>query len=333
MSVTIKDIAKEIGVSYSTVSRALSGNLGPSSKVRDKILAAAEEMGYTPNQNAVNLKLCKSYTIGLYFSNIGNLSSPFILHDIVKSVYSSIDNNYNVVVKGIDKHKANSLSSAKYDGIVVLSQRTEDDAFIEEAISKNIPVVVFNRAVYHQVANILTDEAKGMKKAMEYLLNMGHRKIGIIEGLPNLASTRTRHRGWKDAFYEHNLDPKQVPIVTGDYRLVSGYNAGKELAKEDITAILAFSDEMAIGAMRALEEENYNIPNDISIIGFDNISLLNDSVFPLTTIERNMGHLAALATETLMDLIADSNKSVGKVYVENKLIIRKTVKDINSISI
>lgn len=329
MSVTIKDIAKEVGVSYSTVSRALSGELGAASKTRDKILETAEKLGYTPNQNAVNLKLAKSYTIGLYFSNIGNMSSPFILHDIVKSVYNSIDNAYNVVVKGIDRHKTNSLSSAKYDGLLILSQKPEDDEFIEEAVVKKIPVVVFNRSVYHDVANLLTDEAKGEMEAMEYLIQNGHRKIGIIEGVPSLASTRARHRGWKQAFLNYNLDINSVPVVTGDYRIMSGYHAGRELLKHDLTAILSFSDEMAFGASKAIEEAGLRIPRDISIVGFDNISWLCNTVFPLTTVERNMGAIAVKATELLFELIEDRNKSIGKVYMDTKLIIRNTVKDIS----
>ncbi|MDF2588778.1 MAG: LacI family transcriptional regulator [Anaerocolumna sp.] len=328
MTVTIKDIAKEVGVSYSTVSRVLNGNLGINSKHSNKILDAAKRLGYTPNLNAVNLKLAKSHTIGLYFSNISNMSSPFILHDIVKSVYNAIDNSYNVVVKGIDRHKPNTLSSAKYDGILILSQKPEDDEFIEEAITKGIPVVVFNRAVYHNVTNILTDEAKGEQDAMEYLIQNGHTKIGIIEGIPTLASTRARHRGWRQAFENHHLKPESVPIVTGDYRIMSGYQAGKILLKEDITAILSFNDEMAFGAANAIQEAGLKIPDDISIIGFDNVSWMCDTIFPLTTIERNMGELAKKATEMLFKLIDNKENEIGKIYLDNKLIIRKSVKNI-----
>ncbi|BCJ95125.1 LacI family transcriptional regulator [Anaerocolumna cellulosilytica] len=329
MTVTIKDIAKEVGVSYSTVSRALSGSLRTNPQTRERILEAAQRLGYTPNQNAVNLKLAKSYTIGLYFSNISNMSSPFILHDIVKSVYSSIDNSYNVVVKGIDRHEPGSLSTARYDGILILSQKPEDDEFIEEAIAKGIPVVVFNRAVYHTVANILTDEVKGEEEAMEYLLQKGHRKIGIIEGIPNLASTRARHRGWREAFAKYELDTADVPIVTGDYRIMSGYYGGIKLLNQDITAILSFNDEMAFGAARAIEEAGLHIPEDISIVGFDNISWLGDTVFPLTTVERNMGMLAGKATEILFDIIEERKESVGRIYLDTKLIIRNSVKTIH----
>lgn len=329
MPVTIKDIAKEVGVSYSTVSRALNGSLGENSSAKQKVIEAAKRLGYTPNQNAVNLKLAKSHTIGLYFSNISDMSSPFILHDIVKSVYSAIDNSYNVVVKGIDRHEPNTLSLAKYEGILILSQKPEDDEFIEEVINKGIPVVVFNRSVYHKVPNILTDEEQGEMKAMEYLIENGHKKIGIIEGITNLASTRARHRGWMKAFEKHNMDANLVKVATGNYRILSGYNAAKELLKTDITAILSFNDEMAFGAVKAIEEAGLKMPEDISIVGFDNINWLCNTIFPITTVERDMGKLASDATKMLFDIIENKNNDIGKVFVDTKLIIRKSVKNIN----
>jgi LacI family transcriptional regulator len=248
----------------------------------------------------------------------------------VKSVYNAIDNSYNVVVKGIDRHEPNTLSIAKYDGILILSQKPEDDEFIEEAIRKNIPVVVFNRSVYHDVANILTDEAQGEMEAMEYLIQKGHKKIGIIEGVPNLASTRARHRGWRQAFQKYNMDINSVPIITGDYRIMSGYYAGKQLLSQDITAILSFNDEMAFGAAKAIEEVGLRIPEDISMVGFDNINWFCDTIFPLTTIERNMGKLASKATEILFELIENNDKNFGKIYLNTNLIIRKSVKDITT---
>lgn len=328
MPVTIKDVAKEVGVSYSTVSRALNGSIGTNSETKKKIIEASERLGYTPNQNAVNLKLAKSHTIGLYFSNISDMSSPFILHDIVKSVYNAIDNSYNVVVKGIDRHEPNTLSKAQYDGLLILSQKPEDDDFIEEATRKNIPVVVFNRSVYHNVANILTDETKGEMEAMEYLIQNGHTKIGIIEGVPSLVSTRARHRGWRQAFQKYNMDTNSVPIATGDYRIMSGYHAAKQLLTHDITAILSFNDEMAFGAAKAIQEAGLRIPEDISIVGFDNISWFCDTVFPLTTIERNMGMLASKSTELLFDLIEKRKENIGKIFMDTNLVIRGSVKNI-----
>ena len=124
MAVTIKDIAKRAGVSYSTVSRALNDVSAGRSENKQKILEIAREMGYIPNQAAIHLKLSRSYTIGLYFSTISKMTSPFVLHDVLTGVYSVVGSKYNVVVKGIDMHEKGTLNPSFYDGIILLSQMT-----------------------------------------------------------------------------------------------------------------------------------------------------------------------------------------------------------------
>ena len=122
MGVTIKDIAQKAGVSYSTVSRALNGIGSTNGDRRKRILEIAKEMGYVPNQAAIHLKLSRSYVIGLYFSTISKMTSPFVLHDVLTGVYSIVGSKYNIVVKGIDMHEAGTLNPTYYDGIIVLSQ-------------------------------------------------------------------------------------------------------------------------------------------------------------------------------------------------------------------
>lgn len=193
MGVTIKDIAQKAGVSYSTVSRALNGIGSTNGDRRKRILEIAKEMGYVPNQAAIHLKLSRSYVIGLYFSTISKMTSPFVLHDVLTGVYSIVGSKYNIVVKGIDMHEAGTLNPTYYDGIIVLSQRTEDRAFMEEVLEKKIPMVVICRKVDIDALNVTTDETKAMETAMDYLIENGHRNICVIEGAPNLDSTRLRH--------------------------------------------------------------------------------------------------------------------------------------------
>lgn len=197
MAVTIKDIAKRAGVSYSTVSRALNGIGAENTESRKNILRLAQEMGYVPNQAAINLKKSRSYVIGLYFSTISKMTSPFVLHDVLTGVYSVAGSKYNVVVKGIDMHEPGTLNPSYFDGIIVLSQRSEDMEFMNEVLDKKIPMSVICRAVDVDAPNVTTDEALAMERAMDYLLENGHRNIGIIEGNPGLDSSRLRRRGWR----------------------------------------------------------------------------------------------------------------------------------------
>lgn len=218
MAVTIKDVAKAAGVSYSTVSRALNGIGAGNSDKRQQILKIANEMGYMPNQAAIHLKKSRSYNLGLYFSTISKMSSPFVLHEVLTGVYSITGSRYNVVVKGIDMHKLGTLNPSFFDGIIVLSQRNEDIHFMEEVHGKHIPMVIICRTVFFDAPNVTTDEAEAMEKAMSFLIENGHRSICVIEGNQNLDSTKERHRGWRAAMLRHGLDPEKIPVYPGNYR-------------------------------------------------------------------------------------------------------------------
>ena len=329
MAVTIKDVAKKAGVSYSTVSRALNDPKAEKSDKKRRILKIAEEMGYVPNQAAINLKMSRSYVIGLYFSTISKMTSPFVLHDVLTGVYSVVGSKYNVVVKGIDMYEPGTLNPTYFDGIIVLSQKNEDIEFMEEVLDKNIPMVAICRAVFLDVPNVTTDEAKAMETAMDYLLENGHRRIGVIEGNSNLDSTRQRHRGWRTSMEKHGLDPDSLFVEHGTYRYASGYQAAKRLLEHDLTAILSFNDEMAFGAREAITELGLKVPDDVSLVGFDNWDLSGYASMKLTTVERSMGEIAREGTRVLLRRLEEGIIDNRRIYLENKLIIRETVKNLN----
>ena len=308
MAVTIKDIAKKAGVSYSTVSRALNG-VGGYSETRDRIRRLASEMGYVPNQAAIHLKKSRSYVIGLYFSTISKMTSPYVLHDVLTGVYSITGSKYNVVVKGIDMHEPGTLNPSYFDGIIVLSQKNEDMEFMDEVLSKKIPMTVICRSVDIDAPNVTTDEARAMERAMDYLLDNGHRKLAVIEGRPE-------------------LDPDQVPMINGNYRYGSGYSAAKQLLSYEPTAILCFNDEMAFGARTAIDEAGLSVPGDVSLIGFDNWDLSGYSDMHLTTVERNMGDIAREGARVLLRRLDDGIVDNRRIYLDNKLIIRDTVRNL-----
>lgn len=326
MSVTIKDIAKVAGVSYSTVSRALN-NIGVvKEEKKERIIEIAREMGYTPNQAAINLKCQKANTIGLYFSTIDPITSPFVLHKTLVGIYSVVKSRYNIIVKGIDMQEPNALNPANLDGVMIISQREEDEVFIAEALEKRIPVVVVNRPVFMEVSNVLTDETEGMKIAMNYLLENGHRQIGVIEAGMELASTRARHRGWVSAAAEYGMEPEQFLVSTGNYSFESGYQAAKELLEEKVTALLCFNDDMAFGARKAIDEKGLLVPEDISLVGYDNLDVNRVEEMGLTTIERNMEELAVTGSKVLLQKIEQGDQGEERIYLDTRLIVRSSVR-------
>lgn len=328
MAVTIKDIAKAAGVSYSTVSRALNnvGLVKDDKKIQIQRLAA--EMGYLPNQSAINLKKARSETIGIFFSVINKDTSPFVLHQVLSGAYSVVETKYSIIVKGIDMQEPNSLNPSKLDGLIIVSQREEDDEIIQEAMNKKIPVVVINRPVFSGVSNILTDESQGIEVAMKYLLSNGHRKVGIIEADNHLPSSRARHRGWVSAVREYGLDPNDFPVEEGNYRFMSGYLAAKNILNHDLTAILCFNDEMALGARKAILERGLSVPEDISLIGFDNIDETSVTEKQLTTVERSMENLSRKGIEVLLQQIDSGKMNTERIYLDTKLVVRGSVKNL-----
>ena len=333
MAVTIKDIARRAGVSYSTVSRALNDVSAGRSESKQRILDIAKEMGYVPNQAAINLKKSRSFTIGLYFSTISKMTSPMVLHDVLTGVYSVVGSKYNVVVKGIDMYESGTLNPSFYDGIIVLSQRSEDGAFIEEVMEKDIPVVAICRIVFYDIPNVVTDEAKAMEQAMDHLIENGHRKLAVIEGNPAYDSSKLRHRGWRNSMLKHGLDPDKVPVETGNYRYASGYEAARKLLarEEKPTAILCFNDEMAFAAKAAAQEMGLEVPKDLSLIGFDNWDMSDYGTMKLTTVERSMSELAKEGTRVLLRRLENGIIDNNRIYLDNKLIIRDTVRDIRNV--
>ncbi len=330
MAVTIKDIAKRAGVSYSTVSRALNGIGGDdSSERRQQIIELAEEMGYVRNQAAINLKLSRSFVIGLYFSTISKMSSPMVLHDVLTGVYDVVGMRYNVVVKGIDMHEKGTLNPSYFDGIIVLSQRTSDMEFMEEVRSKNIPMVVICRDVDMDVPNVTTNEEGAMEEAMDYLLANGHREICVIEGDPELDSARLRRRGWQNSCRKHGIDPSEIPIVSGNYRYASGLKGAAKLLIHKPTAILCFNDEMAFGAREAIMQAGLKVPDDVSLIGFDNWDMSVYGSMRLTTVERSMLEIAREGARLMLRRLEDGDMENTKVYLKNRLIIRDSVRNLN----
>jgi LacI family transcriptional regulator len=327
MATTIKDIAKVLGISHSTVSRALTGSKNVNEKTKEEILKAAKELNYIPNMNARSLKLDKAYNIGVFFSTISNGTSPF--------VYKNIDKKYNVIVKGIDTYEKNTINPKNYDGILVVSQKAADDYFIEEILEKEIPLVVLNRKVDFEVINVFTDESIGTFKGVEELIKNGHKDIAIIEGIQNFDSTKMRRKGYLEAFEKYNIKLNENLVVNGDFTVKGGYYQAKNIIEkqEHFSAIFAFNDEMATGAIKALAEKGLKVPEDISILGFDGNEFGEFLSPTITTIKRPIGQIAEVAIDLLFKLINNSGSIDEKtIYIESKLEIGNSIKSLNNIN-
>lgn len=329
MSVTIKDIAKIANVSHTTVSRALNDSPLINENTKRKIKEIAKQLNYSPNYNAKSLVLDKSYNIGLFFSSLDQGTSAHFFHEVVKEVNQVIKDKYNLIVRGIDDHKDyNSIHNKNFDGLIVMSQSMNDNSFIYNILEKQIPMVVLNREIEGaSTIQILSDDRDGAYKATEYLIQCGHEKIGVIEGKTNFRSTQARIEGVIEAFINNHIPINRNYFMSGDYSFQSGFLAMKEILKlqDQPTAVFCFNDDMAIGAIKAVSENGLKVPDDISIIGFDDNIFSVFSLPALTTVKRRMGEISGKGAQKLLKLINNERLEPETLYVDTELIIRDSV--------
>lgn len=332
MSVTIKDIAKIIGVSHTTVSRALNDNKLISEETRKKIKKVAKDLNYIPNYNARSLVLDRSHLIGLFFSTLVNGTSSGFFQQSVIGVNSVIGDKYNVVVKGIDEYENfSSINTKSFDGIIVMSQSDDDNSFIYDVQRKNIPMVVLNRDIREEkIVNILSDDKRGANDIVKYLIEKGHKKIAIIEGKQNFKSSAERKEGYIDAMLEAKIPLVEEYMIKGEYSLESGYIGMKQILnlKNTPTAVFCLNDDMALGAINAAYENGLKVPEDISIIGFDD-SVFSAYITPaLTTVKRAVELMSKEGAKCLLNLMRTGSSTKNKYYIKTELVIRKSIKEI-----
>jgi LacI family transcriptional regulator len=309
---SIGDVAKRAGVSLGTASRAINGNPAVSPRLRDRVLAAAAELNYRPNALARALRSSRTHSIGLILPDVSN---PFFgeLAKQVEQVAAGI--GYTVVLANSnDDQKAEAdyiriLVGRQVDGLLIVP--TEQTRHLPR--EEKVPIVVVDRPIrgYPLVAS---DHRAGAVAAVQHLVSLGHRRIGCIAGPRHLSVARERYEGYRSVaapiYREHHFDFGADTIIARfDYE--SGYDAAlRLLARSDKpTAIFASSDQQAIGALRAAADLDLRVPDEVSIIGFDAISLAKLVTPRLTTVAQPIAAIADIAVRTVLRLRQDGAKS------------------------
>ncbi len=334
MTVTIKDIAREAGVSKSTVSRALNNKPRIDKKTKENILKIAEKMNYRHNKLATSLRSKKSMVIGVIFPGF---STSHFYSEIFHGVEDyCIKENYGVLIGSSDSNVKKEekiikiLEERKVDGMIVAPKLGVNIDYYNHLKEDNIPFVFIDRYLPNLESDLIKiDNIKGAYQATSYLIEKGHKKIVFISGpeYPCM-SIEERYTGYKKALSDHNLMFSQF-IKANNYiynQRKSGYNAMKSLLSEkiDFTAILATNDSIAIGVMRALREKNIKVPEEMALIGFNDDDILKYFEKPLTTVSVPKYEMGYKAAELLVEKINGKSKNTQKVLLEPKLVVRKT---------
>ncbi len=329
MKVTIKVIAKEVGVSPSTVSRALRDYPLISSTTKKRIREVAEKLGYRPNILARGLVTKRSYTIGLIVLDISN---PFYaeIAEGVEEVFSS---------KGYSVFLCNSAyDPEKERKYIYLLQERRVEGIIITCFNVNLPHI---QDLWHNGPPfvpidwfpgdnpcVTTNNVEGARQAIEYLLSIGHRRIAYLAGPSQLPGAMDRVKGYKEALKKYGIPFSEELIIYENSSAKDGYKNFIELLRRGIkfTALFCANDMVAIGAMRAAQEKGIRIPDDVSLVGYDDTEIASLLSVPLTTVWQPRREQGVTAACLLMDMLLGKERSLQKVVMEQKLVIRASTK-------
>jgi LacI family transcriptional regulator len=325
--VTIKDIAREAGVSPQTVSRAINDKGEISPQTQERILRIAERMGYRPNSIARSLATRRTQNIGLVVPDVSNPFFANVARGIEDAAHQA---NYNVFLCNTDENveretnAIHSLEAQRVDGIILCSSRLSEQQLLKLA-DRYQPLVLVNRQIDHsQTGCVCVDDIKGAAEATDYLLRLGHHNIGLLAGPTASHSGRERILGYKRAMQAHSREASPAWQVHCSPQVEGGRVAARELLSRapELTALLAYNDLVAVGALRACAELGRRVPEDCAIVGCDDV-LLAALVSPaLTTIHIPTYNLGRQAIGQLLDLMHEESEQTAPMIISPHLVIR-----------
>ncbi len=336
MAVTIKDIAKYAGVSVTTVSRALNGYPDVSEETREKIKKIAEELNYSPNSIARGLVTNKTHTVGLVVSELIKPGAyhPFFL-EILAGIKAGLrKDKYDLILYTVDPTSQDVTpyeklcNDRKVDGAIVEGLKLSDP-YIEEIKNTEIPTVLIDIPILNdKVGYVSSDNVQAAFEATSYLIKLGHKNIGFINGHNDAAVSFERLEGYKKALYKNNIPYKDEYVVFDDFTQDGGYNCFRKMIFEnpEITAVFHASDLMAIGSLKAAQDLGMQVPDDISIVGFDDIELSSLITPGLTTIRQENYKIGYMAARHLVSII--KGEKPRHIIIPHRLIIRQSAKKI-----
>jgi DNA-binding LacI/PurR family transcriptional regulator len=336
MSSIIEQIASELNISTASVSRAFNDRPGVGKELRERILQRARDLNYTPSLIARGLATSQTFSIGFFVRekpNVSTQTDPFygeILHGVEQTC---AETDYHVAIATLTDGVLDSPADFRFvrerriDGMILAGPDIPND-FVMSMLQSDIPVVlVDNKLDYSAINCVNSDDERGAYLAAKHLLDLGHRSIGIIAGPAQWASNARRVRGYCWALQEAGLQPSIVHVE--HTTIGSGQAAYYRLTTDhsEITAICAVNDSMAIGAIRAALGAGRAVPEDLSIIGFDDIEWALHNFPPLTTInipKRQMGQEAA---RRLLSLLDDPELLPTEITVSVRLVKRESTQE------
>jgi LacI family transcriptional regulator len=325
--ITIFEVAQKAGVSSTTVSHVINKTRFVSDETRGRVERAIEEMGYRPNALARSLRSGETHTIGLILPDSAN---PFFA-EVGRSIEgAAFDVGYNIILcnteNNIEKEHTyiDVLAKKQVDGMIFVGAGEDYDSY-KKILDMKIRVVAMDRDYPDlEMDVVISDNLQGGKLATQHLIDLGHKRIGCITGPSKVNLSALRVTGYVETLEQAGLPVDQSLIVTGDFHPESGQEAAYKLLamKDPPTAIFACNDLMAIGVMRACIELGMRIPQDLAVVGYDDIELASYSTPPLTTIQQPKKEMGITALKYLLGRIQAEQSPPQRASLPVSLIVR-----------
>lgn len=332
MNPTIRDVARKAGVGVATVSRVLNNSGYAKPQTRERVLQASSELGFVPSQLARGLVSRSSETIGLIIPDITNPFFPAITRGIEDAASGA---GYTVFLCNTDNDPrqeeldVQKLRERWVDGIVFVTTTDRRD-LVERLLADGIPVVATDREIGHPgIDSVMVDNVVGAHAACRHLLELGHSRIAHVAGRLQTRTGPDRASGYRWALQEAGIPYDPALVAWGDFTFDSGYRLTQALLAQcpRPTAIFAANDLMALGAMQAAQEAGVSVPDDLSVVGFDDIAIASVIRPGLTTVRQPAYEMGRLAMSMLLERINGKVSGVGRKHLfQPELIVRRTTR-------
>lgn len=344
---SIKDVAKRAGVSISTVSNVLNKSKYVSDELKIRVNVAVQELGYQANPIAQNMKFKNTKTVGIITADLCGLFYPYVLKGMYEIFYKK---GYQVIILDSDglndrlgsikklREGIHRLILNRVDGIVFASTVPES---LEKGIAEDIKrmasnyknkkiglVCVETDLSGYGIDSVFSNSVIGAEKATSHLIDMGCKRIGHITGPIFTSVAQDRLRGYKNILSKHGHAFHEAMIAEGNYTHKSGYSAMKELLQKtpDIDGVFVANDQMSVGALKALSEAGKRVPQDIKMVGYDDVFIASVLEPPLSTIHIRKNYMGSKAAELLIEQIEENKESrkPAAIELESRLVVRKS---------
>lgn len=331
MSLTLEDIARMSGVSRSTVSRVINGDPNVKNQTRKKVQDIIQSINFQPNLAARGLAAGRTGVLGLVIpTGISSIFSDPYFPLLIQGVATACNAlGYSVMLWLAEPdYERKTINQILYNGIVdgiIISSMAMDEPLIEKLMESKRPFILIGRSrTIDHIHYVDVDNRAGAHLGVSHILRSGRRRVGIINGPLNTVVAAERYQGYQEALRERGVPLLPELVIEGEFSDMSGYLAMKNLLPHHPDAVFVSSDAMAFGAMRAIQDSGLRIPEDIAVVGFDDIPTAATSKPPLTTVRQPIQRTGSVAAETLIDLIEHPDPQPRRIVLPTELVIRNS---------